>query len=386
MLLTPLDIFADLGSFFSTILAPIYWLMSWILMAFHWVVSRVLDPNAGVTWALSIVLLTMVVRACLIPLFVKQIRSARNMQLIGPKVKALQDKYGSDRERLGQETMKLYKEEGVNPMASCFPILAQMPIFLSLFWVLSEVSNGQYKGVFADDHPLADSLRNAELFGAKISQTFMPRTGGWQGWTNVQTLALVLIVLMVICLFITQLQLMRKNMPPEAQTGPMAQQQKMMLYMFPLIYAIGGINIPIGVLVYWLTTNLWTMGQQYILIHNNPAPNTPAYIDWEERMKAKGKDPDAIAAARAGRGRKVSTTPGDPNVVARQRPDTPARQPKPGTAKGGSKPGGGKVGGSTADPKAAVDGQAESSSESVKKVVRRQPPKQSRAKRKNPPK
>ncbi len=109
-------------------------------------------------------------------------------------------------------------------------------------------------------------------------------------------------------LFVTQLQLMRKNMPPEALTGPMAQQQKMMLYMFPAIYAIGGVSIPIGVLIYWLTTNLWTMGQQYLLIHNNPAPGTPAYVDWEERMRAKGLDPDAIAAKRRGASKKVRET------------------------------------------------------------------------------
>jgi YidC/Oxa1 family membrane protein insertase len=120
-------------------------------------------------------------------------------------------------------------------------------------------------------------------------------------------------------LFITQLQLMRKNMPPEALTGPMAQQQKMMLYMFPAIYAIGGVSIPIGVLIYWLTTNIWTMGQQYILIHNNPAPGTPAYVDWEERMRAKGLDPDAIAAKRRGASKKVRETVNtDPTKVARQ--------------------------------------------------------------------
>ena len=111
---------------------------------------------------------------------------------------------------------------------------------------------------------------------------------------------------------------MRKNMPPEALTGPMAQRQKTMLYMFPVIYAIGGVSIPIGVLIYWLTTNLWTLGQQYILIHNNPAPGTPAYVDWEERMRAKGLDPDAIAAKRRGSKKRSETGGADPTKVARQ--------------------------------------------------------------------
>ena len=92
---------------------------------------------------------------------------------------------------------------------------------------------------------------------------------------------------MTATLFITQLQLMRKNMPPEALTGPFAQQQKMMLYIFPIIFAVGGINFPVGVLIYWFTSNLWTMGQQFYVIRRNPAPGTPAFDAWEARRKAK---------------------------------------------------------------------------------------------------
>ena len=95
-----------------------------------------MDPDGGAAWALSIIGLTLVIRAALIPLFVKQIKSSRNMQLIQPKVKELQKKYGHDRERLAQETMKLYKDTGTNPFASCLPILLQMPIFLALFRLL----------------------------------------------------------------------------------------------------------------------------------------------------------------------------------------------------------------------------------------------------------
>ena len=90
---------------------------------------------------------------------------------------------------------------------------------------------------------------------------------------------------MTVTLFITQLQLMRKNMPTEALEGPFAQQQKIMLYVFPLIFAVGGINFPVGVLIYWFTSNLWTMGQQFYVIRRNPAPGTPAYAAWEERRQ-----------------------------------------------------------------------------------------------------
>ncbi|MEN0070543.1 MAG: membrane protein insertase YidC, partial [Propionicimonas sp.] len=315
-MLVPLGLWEDFMGLLNTIMQPLYGAVSGVLVFFHWLLSTFMDADSGWTWALSIVLLTMTVRTALIPLFVKQINSARNMQLIGPKAKALQEKYGHDRERLGQETMKLYKEEGVNPMASCLPLLLQMPIFLSLFYVLLNASEGKPLGYFFETNPdLVYSLQHATIMGAQISARFWPVTT----WGPTQTLALILIALMTTVLFITQLQLMRKNMPPEALTGPMAQQQKMMLYLFPVMYAIGGVNIPIGVLIYWLTTNLWTMGQQYILIHNNPAPNTPAYLDWEERMRAKGKDPEAIAAKRRGVRKRPAATPDyDPTKVARQ--------------------------------------------------------------------
>lgn len=315
-LLVPMDLWSDIGGFFNTIMSPLYWAVSGVLVAFHWFFSLFLDPASGVTWALSIILLTMMIRTLLIPLFVKQINSSRNMQLLGPKQRALQEKYGHDRERLGQETMKLYKDEGVNPMASCLPLLLQMPIFLSLFWVLNNAARGQAMGVFTDRPELMESLRHATLFGAEISGTFLPIPETGIGPT--QILTAVLVIAMTGVLFVTQLQLMRKNMPPEALTGPMAQQQKMMLYLFPFMYLFMGVNIPIGVLIYWLTTNLWNMVQQYILIHNNPAPNTPAYIDWEERMRAKGKDPDEIIAKRRGKKRPATNTTYDPTKVTRQ--------------------------------------------------------------------
>src|SRR4051812_20308437 len=131
--------------------------------------------------------------------------------------------------------------------------------------------------------------RVATLLGAKISDTFM-KVGFGNGINAVHIVTLGLIVAMTVTLFITQLQLMRKNMPADALTGPFAQQQKMMLYLFPLIFAIGGINFPVGVLIYWFASNLWTMGQQFYVIRRNPAPGTPAYDAWELRRKAKGKD------------------------------------------------------------------------------------------------
>ncbi|TRY16964.1 membrane protein insertase YidC [Tessaracoccus rhinocerotis] len=305
-LLIPLSIWDSIYGAMSTMIQPIYWAVSGLLVLFHWLWSQILDPDSGATWVLSIVTLTVFIRTLLIPLFVKQINSARNMQLVQPKVQALQKKYGSDRQRLGEETMKLYKEEGISPMASCLPLLLQMPIFLSLFRVLQGVADNTIRGQFFKDNPdVVESLQNATLFGAGLSDRIFPLTP----FGSTQILGVFLVILMVASLFFTQLQLMRKNMPPEALNGPMAQQQKMMLYLFPVIYAVSSAVIPIGVLIYWLTSNIWTMGQQGILIRNNPAPNTPAFIDWEERMKAKGKDPAAILEERAAKRRRTKSAP-----------------------------------------------------------------------------
>ncbi len=224
------------------------------------------------------------IRAALIPLFVKQIKSSRNMQLIQPKVKELQKKYGHDRERLAQETMKLYKETGTNPFASCLPILLQMPIFFALFRLLDQAAHDKGHGFLTTE--LAKDFGNAELFGSiPISATFLKA----DGQVGVQIFAAVLVVAMTATTFLTQRQLMSKNMPADALTGPYAQQQKMLLYVLPVVFAVGGIAFPIGVLLYWTTSNLWTMGQQFYVIRNNPAPGTAAETAKIEPRPGEGR-------------------------------------------------------------------------------------------------
>src|SRR6478735_498315 len=266
-------------------MTPLYYAISAVLVAWHWILTNVLqmDPNSGLTWVLSIIGLTLTVRAALIPLFVKQIKSSRNMQLIQPKVKELQKKYGHDRERLAQETMKLYKESGTNPFASCLPILIQMPIFLALFRLLDHHA-AKSDGIAFLTTDLAKSFGEAKLFGTiPITASFVNNGGV----LAVQVLAGLLVVAMTATTFTTQRQLMSKNMPPDALSGPYAQQQKLLLYVLPVVFAVGGIAFPIGVLFYWTTSNLWTMGQQFYVIRNNPAPGTSAAAAKEERDRAK---------------------------------------------------------------------------------------------------
>ena len=305
------DFFGAIGSFVMT---PLYWITSIILTGFHSLFGEVFGPASGWAWALSIVGLTLVIRAALIPLFVKQIKSSRNMQLLQPKVKELQKKYGHDRERLAQETMALYKETGTNPFASCLPILLQMPIFLALFRLLDLAADGETRGVLTDAQ--ATQFGNAELLGAHIADTFLTANGDW----GVRVLALVLVAAMTATTFLTQRQLMSKNMPADALSGPYAQQQKMLLYVLPLVFAVGGVAFPIGVLVYWTTSNLWTMGQQFYVIRNNPAPGTPA-------AQAKA-DRDAAKAARKGGGAPVveeEAAPEAPKPAPRQQPKKQTR-------------------------------------------------------------
>ena len=280
------------------------WLMnavSWILVQFHQLLSTFMNPAGGWTWTFSIVGLVIVIRILLIPLFVKQIKSQRNLQLIQPQIKEIQKKYQGDRERQSQEMMKLYKETGTNPLASCLPILLQAPIFFALFSVLQGIAMNNPKGVFTWPQyaDLLGQAREAAIFGAPLYGTFMGADEvAADGFTPIYTriVAFILIILMTVTTFLTQRQLIVKNTAPD---NPMVRQQKILLYVFPLVFAIGGINFPIGVLIYWFTTNLWSMGQQFWVIRNNPQPGTPAFEAREARRAAKAKAKGAAASGSA---------------------------------------------------------------------------------------
>jgi YidC/Oxa1 family membrane protein insertase len=201
--------------------------------------------------------------------------------------------------------MALYKETGTNPFASCLPLILQMPIFIALFRLVDNASNEVAKGVLTQQQ--ANSLAHATIFGAPISASFTNNGGV----ASVRILAAVLVVAMTATTFLTQRQLMSKNMPADAMSGPYARQQKMLLYVLPLVFAFGGVAFPIGVLFYWTTSNLWTMGQQFYVIRNNPAPGTPA-----ARAKAAR---DAERAARKGKPALGTAAP----AIAEDGPEAP---------------------------------------------------------------
>ncbi|WP_346958749.1 membrane protein insertase YidC [uncultured Arthrobacter sp.] len=280
--------------FFETIMFPFKWLVSIIMVGFHDGLSAIGLPAAnGWTWTLSIIGLVLVIRAALIPVFVKQIKAQRGMQLLQPDLKKLQDKYKGktdqlSRQAMAQEQMAMYKKHGTNPFSACLPMLIQMPFFFALFQVLSGISNAKTtgKGIGALSHDQVVQFDESSIFGAPLSASLLHGGGGNQ--VAVWILSIVMILAMTASQFITQKQIMAKNMSEEAMASPFMKQQKMMLYILPLVFGIGGINFPIGVLIYWTTTNLWTMGQQFFVIRRMPTPGSPAAKALAERRAAKG--------------------------------------------------------------------------------------------------
>ncbi|MCX4533990.1 membrane protein insertase YidC [Streptomyces sp. NBC_00841] len=270
-----------IASLFSFITYPV----SWVIVQFHTLYGAIFGDDTGWAWGLSIVSLVVLIRICLIPLFVKQIKSTRNMQVLQPKMKAIQERYKSDKQRQSEEMMKLYKETGTNPLSSCLPILAQSPFFFALYHVLSAIASGKTIGVI--DQPLLDSARQAHIFGAPLAAKFMDSPAKVEALgaslTDVRVVTAIMIVMMSASQFFTQRQLMTKNVDLTVKT-PYMQQQKMLMYIFPLIFAVMGINFPVGVLVYWLTTNVWTMGQQMYVINQNPTPGSKAQNQYLERL------------------------------------------------------------------------------------------------------
>jgi YidC/Oxa1 family membrane protein insertase len=279
------------------LLWPIKWVIEFILVAFHQLFTLLgMDPSAGITWVLAIIGLTLVVRAALIPIFVKQIKSQRNMLTAQPELKKLQAKYKGktdreSREKFAKEQMELYKRTGSNPLSSCLPLLIQMPIFSGLFFVLNDaqhsITTGK-GGVGLMNLQLAQQFASSDLFGAPLKATFLS-----SDLLEVKILAAVMILAMTASQFITQRQIIAKNQNPDVATSQYMQTQKIMLYVFPLIFAVSGISFPLGVMFYWLASNFWTMGQQFLVIRNMPTPGSEAHKAREARLAKRGKLPVA---------------------------------------------------------------------------------------------
>ncbi|MCZ2827388.1 membrane protein insertase YidC [Modestobacter sp. VKM Ac-2986] len=256
-----------------------YTAIAWVMKTWHSAFSTFLDPASGWTWALSIVFLVITIRVLLFRLFVKQVKSQRAMQEIQPEMAKLRKQYGSDRQGLSQAMMALQKERGVNPLAGCLPLLPQIPVFIALFHVLRRLAPGK-DGLYSWDDELTDQAASAKLLGAPISASFnmdgakeqaiLGLTGG--SYSNIRIVALVLIVVMCFTTFFTQKQIQKRSGPVEGQA---AMVQKLLLYGMPISLFVSGFFFPIGVLLYWFTNNLWTLGQQFYILKALPMPGSP---------------------------------------------------------------------------------------------------------------
>jgi len=253
----------------------LYTAISFVLKLWHSLFERIgLSPDAGITWALSIFFLVVTVRILLFRFFVKQVKSQRAMQELQPDIAKLKAQFGADRQGMAKAQQELFKERGVNPLSGCLPILLQAPVFLALFHVLRRL-RPDAQGLYTWDDALTDSAARASLFGAPISSSFNMDPAkeaailGLDGvsYTSIRIVAFALMILMSLTTYITQKQIMRKGGPVEGQA---AMIQKFMLYVIPISLFVSGFFFPIGVLLYWFMNNLWTMGQQFYILHKHP--------------------------------------------------------------------------------------------------------------------
>jgi YidC/Oxa1 family membrane protein insertase len=341
----------------------LYTAISWVLARWHSLWSLLFgDPvpetwQAGLAWVLAIVFLVVTIRLILFPLFVKQVKSQRAMQELQPEMAKLRKQYGGDRQGLSQAMMALQKERGVNPLAGCLPILPQIPVFLALFHVLRRLAPDK-PGLYSWSNELTDEAARAKLFGAPISASFnmtgtkadsiLAITGG--SYTNIRIVAFVLIVVMCFTTFFTQKQIMRRSGPVEGQA---AAVQKILLYVMPAGLFVSGFLFPIGVLLYWFTNNLWTLGQQFFILRKMPPPGSDA-AKAKVAAEKPAVDPKTLAPkpgakpVRPKGGRPATTPAADATPAADGgSPDGSALN---GSAPNGSAPGeqpGGSGGGAT---------------------------------------
>ncbi len=315
-------------NFLDKMLLPIKWVVAWLMTIFHEIFTTLgMSPTSGLTWVLSIVGLTVVIRTALIPLFFKQIRASRGMQLLAPDMKKLQARYANkkdpaSREAMAREMQALYKEHKTTPFSSCLPLLMQTPIFFALFRVLNgipAIAEGTKDAIGPIGPEVANQIKESSLLGAPLTETFLGTD-----ITSVRIVTAILILIMCATQFFTQRQLTMKNMPASALEGPAASMQKNMMYLLPVIFAVSGVNFPIGVLVYWTVTNLWSMGQQFYTIRRTPTPGSEAAKALEARkgQKTAGKVEEVT------NGDGTTTTVVEPPRGQRQQPKSKKRKKK----------------------------------------------------------
>jgi|GEM_PF-129953 len=334
----------------------IYIAISWILLRWHDLWDTILPDRSFLAtnwdWILAIVFLVITVRIILFPIFVKQIRSQRAMQALQPKMKELQEKHKGDQQTLREEMMKLYQTEKVNPLMGCLPMFLQIPVFLGLFHVLNRLDPVQTLNttLYTWTQAQWDSAAVARLFDAPIASKFASNASDLAimdaDGVTVKVVAGVLVLVMMATTFLTSRQMILKT---GWSADPQQRMiQKLMLYGIPISLLLSGWYFPIGVIIYWVTQNLFSLGQQYWVLHKYPPPAsagsipmkaakaTPAKATPTPRsvlarflpIKSDPSRPSANGAAAAGNGFKP-VQPETKSGLFRRRQETPTAPETP---------------------------------------------------------
>ena len=277
--------------------------------AVGWIVTKIWDgltpifgASSGWTWALTIIILVIAMRLIMVPLFIKQMHTTRAMSSLQPQMSALRKRYKNDKQTLNQETMKLYQEAGVNPLMGCLPVVAQLPLFFSLFSVLRAIAEWK-PGEVPKYHltlPLVESAQHAKILGVSIADKFL-FTGTLHVPLHAKLVILAAVLVSMATTYLTVRQSMKRGMMPAASPdNPMGNSQKYMAYIMPF-FALTGLYWPFGLVLYWVTTNLWTLVQQWALFKRYPwTPPAPVPASAAPALGPKGISSARPARPRAG--------------------------------------------------------------------------------------
>jgi YidC/Oxa1 family membrane protein insertase len=336
-------------------LNPLYVAVAWVMARIHTALSLIMPSTSGQAWFLTIVVLVVVMRLLLVPLFVKQMHSMRKMSALNPQLMELRKKYKGDKQTLNEETMRLYRENGVNPLGGCLPLLAQMPMFFALFSVLRGIADWKpgTPTPYGLTEPVVKSAQDANILGAHISDKVL-FTGTLHVPLEAKIVILCAVTISVITTFLTVRQSTKRGMTPAmTPDNPMAASQKYMAYIVPF-FALSGLYWAFGLVLYWVTTNVWTLGQQYVLFKRYPTPvlgtasATGGTGPAAPAALAAPAKPTVVSRLTANK----SVTSGKPSTTAKPTASKPAASPKPAAAAkpAAGKPAAGKPATSSAKP------------------------------------
>jgi YidC/Oxa1 family membrane protein insertase len=324
-------------------LNPLFEAVAWVMMRIHAVLAVPFGASSGLTWALSIIILVVLMRLVMVPLFIKQRNSMLKMQSHMPQLRELQKRYKGDKTRLNEETMKFYKENGINPLGGCLPLVAQLPVFWALFNVLKAIAQwtppaaGQAatQPKYGMTVPFVESAHNARIFGISLYDQFLHPAAG-----ETLTSRLLIVVFVLISAgttFLTMRQSQKRGMmnqptPDPDQPGAAAAQamSKNMMYIAPF-FALTGLYWQFGLVLYWVTTNVWTLGQQHFLFRRLPVVGS-ATVGASAVQAASGSSATAVKSGSAP-AKAASARPASARPVPSKSASAKAVPAKTGTAK-----------------------------------------------------